>query len=54
MWEYKLFIDNTQYWKEVEKMRANSNINIFSSLLIEEQIKMVNLGVSSNKGTNKG
>jgi hypothetical protein len=53
-WEDELFIENAQDWKEVEKRRANPNITIFSSLPIEEKIKMVNLGVSSNKGTDKG
>jgi hypothetical protein len=53
-WEEELFTENSQDWKEVEKRRANPNVTIFSSLPIEEKIKMVNLGVSSRKGTSKG
>jgi len=52
-WEEELFTKNSQDWKEVEKRRANPNVTIFSSISIEEKIKMVNLGVSYNKGTSK-
>jgi hypothetical protein len=52
-WEEELFTKNSQDWKEVQKRRANPNITIFSSLFVEEHIKMVKDGVSSNKGSGK-
>jgi len=49
-WEEELFTENAQYWQEVQRRKSNPIINIFASLLIEEHIKMVKVGVSSSKG----
>jgi hypothetical protein len=53
-WEDELFTEDSQDQKEVEKRRGNPKVTIFSSLPFIEKIKMVNLGVSSSKETDKG
>jgi hypothetical protein len=52
-WKEEFFIEISQDWKEVEKRRANPIVTIFSSLLIKEKIKMVNLRVSSKNHSSK-
>jgi hypothetical protein len=49
-WEEELFNEDAHDWKEVKKRRDNPGVTIFSSLPVQEQIKIVKAGASSSAG----
>jgi hypothetical protein len=51
--EYVLFTENAQDWKEVEKRKAHPNVIFFSSLTLQEKIKIMNKWDTSNKEANE-
>jgi hypothetical protein len=48
-----LFTKNAQDWKEVEKIKSHPNITMSASFSLEEHIKMMKHGATSNREIGK-
>jgi 4-diphosphocytidyl-2C-methyl-D-erythritol kinase len=48
-----LFRKNVEDWKELDKRKYHPNVTIFSSLSLEDKIKIINQGDASNRESEK-